>query len=186
MNTKRMLLIIILISLSFSAISKNKVIDFKLYKSLKSNEGLVVLVIDINFRISKISVGKEGKIFPVYSFKKLKPGTQMRIIKLKEGAYFWKEGIGRTGNTTYTFDIDKERTSFTVKAGKLNYPGTLQFRGWKEGDDVVFSHNMLNNSSIIAEELDKNYDEIIKKYSLIYSGLKPDPFLEFNDQLDNN
>jgi len=74
---KKILTLLLLTALT-STLAKNKIIDFNQKKGLKADEGIVVLIIDINFRISKISLGKSGKIFPVYSMKKLRPGTQMR------------------------------------------------------------------------------------------------------------
>lgn len=181
------LIVIALLTTQTIAFSKNKIIDFKQKKGLKSDEGLVVLILDINFRIAKISVGKVGNVFPVYSMKKPKTGTQMKIIKLKAGKYYWKEGIGRSGNTTYNFEIDKRKTSFEVKAGKLNYPGTLEFKGWlNSNDDVVFNYNMLNNSTVLLVELKKNFQSLLDKYPLVYSGENPDPFLEYNRNLDQN
>jgi len=183
---KKILTLLLLTALT-STLAKNKIIDFNQKKGLKADEGIVVLIIDINFRISKISLGKSGKIFPVYSMKKLRPGTQMKIIKLKEGKYHWKEGTGRTGTTTYSFEIDEEPTSFVVEAGKTNYPGYLEFRGWlNNNNDVTYSYNMINNSLKVFEFMKANYSSLIEKYPLVYSGDTPDPFLEYNEQLDQD
>jgi hypothetical protein len=179
------ILTILLILFISNSLAKDKTIDFKQKKGLKSDEGLVVLIIDINFRIAKISLGKEGKVFPVYSLKKLRPGSQMKIIKLPVGKYYWKEGRGYSANTIHTFEIGKELTSFEVKAGKLNYPGTLEFRGWlNERNDVVYQFNMLNNSTTVFTSLKEKYPKLLSKYPLTYSGKNPDPFLEFNEKLD--
>ena len=184
MNLRKIFIFVLLITTSSAVFSKDKIIDFKQKKPLKDNEGLVVLVIDINFRISKVSLGKEGKIFPVYSFKKLIPGTQMKIIKLKTGKYFWKESTGYSNGTTYTYKFDRERTSFEVKAGKINYPGTLQFRAWSENNQFYAAHNVINNSSLIAKELEEKYKSLIAKYPLVYAGNNPDPFLEYSNELN--
>ncbi len=168
-----------------SSLAKDKVIDFKQKKGLKANEGLVVLIIDINFRIAKISLGKKGKTFPIYSMKKLRPGSQMKIIKLPEGKYYWKEGRGYSGNTIHTFNIEQNLTLFEVKAGKLNYPGTLEFRGWlNERNKVVYNYNVINNSTQVLAYISENFPKLLDKYPMMYAGENPDPFLEFNQELD--
>ncbi len=183
---KKIMTILLLLFIG-NALSKEKIIDFKQKKGLKPNEGLVVILIDINFRIAKISLGKPGKVFPVYSMKKLRPGAQMKIIKLPAGKYYWKEGRGYSGNTTYTFEIEEELTVFEVKAGKLNYPGTLDFNGWRnKRDDIVYSYNMINNSTNIFLYIKEKFPSLIEKYPLVYSGKNPDPFLEFNNELDKD
>ncbi len=178
------ILLLIFINSSFA---KEKIIDFKQKKGLKPNEGLVVLIIDINFRIAKISLGKPGKVFPVYSMKKLRPGSQMKIIKLPAGKHYWKEGRGYSSNTIHSFEIEEDLTMFDVKAGKLNYPGTLEFRGWlNERDDVVYSYNMINNSTNVFLYLKEKFPSLLEKYPLVYSGENPDPFLEFNNEIEEN
>ncbi len=175
----------LILLLANSAFSKGKIIDFKQKKGLKSDEGLVVLIIDINFRIAKISLGKKGKTFPVYSLKKLRPGSQMKIIKLPVGKYYWKEGRGYSANTIHTFNIDEELTLFEVKAGKLNYPGTLEFRGWlNERNDIVYNYNIINNSTQVLAYIKEKFPDLIEKYPLVYAGENPDPFLEFDQELD--
>jgi hypothetical protein len=176
------------ILLANSAFSKDKIIDFKQKKGLKADEGLVLLMVDVNFRLGKVSLSKEGKLFPIYSFKKLRPGVQTKIIKLKIGKYYWKEGLGYSGKYKYTLDIDKELSLFEVKAGKINYPGTLILKAENDtsrNNSIFYSYNMINNSSAISSALENKYSDLLKKYPLVYSGKSPDPFLELKDELED-
>ena len=174
----------LILLLANSAFSKDKIIDFKQKKGLKADEGLVILMINSNFRVSKVSLAKPGKIFPVYSMKKIYPGNQMKIIKLKAGTYFWKDETGHSGNTTYTLKMDKDITSFSVKPGKLNYPGTLHIKAWAGSNGLYGEHNMQNASTSILAYIKEKYPSLLEKYPLVYSGNNPDPFLEFNKELN--
>ncbi len=181
------LIIFTLLLFSYNSFAKNEVIDFKKNKPLKPDEGLVVLMIDINFRLGKVSLFKEGKIFPVYAIKKLRPGVQTKIIKLPAGKYYWKEGLGYSGKYKYTLDMDKELTSFEVKKGKLNYPGTLVMtasNNENEANSIFYSFNMINKSSLVLNELKKDFHDILEKYPMVYSGLNPDPYLEYENEID--
>lgn len=182
---KLYLTIILLVVSAFSEAKKDEVIDFKVNKGLKDDEGLAILVLDINFRIAKVSLAKEGKLFPVYSLKKPKQGKSIRIIKLKAGKYYWKEGVGYSDKYIYNFEMKKEDTIFEVKAGKMNYPGSLEFRGWREKGEIVFQYNLVNNSTQILDELTTQFESLVAKYPLIYSGSNPDPFLEYQENLKN-
>lgn len=131
-------------------------------------------------------MGKSNKFFPVFSFKKPRPGIQTKIIKLKEGEYFWKEGIGYSGNTQYVLEMDPELSKFTVKSGKINYPGMLTVKGYEHNGQYYSHYNMTNNTSDLLIDLKKRYPSLLEKYELEYSGKIKDPFLELNREIEKD
>lgn len=140
-------------------------------------EGLVIIVIDTDSRLSDIRFRQEGRLIHSAVIDSAPPGATPKLYVLPAGEYEWARLTSRYG-LRYAF-IDKPGTRFKVEAGTLNYPGDLIVRGiLSEAPRLQFS----NRSVQAMDWLDSNYPGLGERLAFRYAGIYPDAFPAFYRQ----
>lgn len=141
---------------------------------LGPGDGLVVIVIDTDSRLSDIRFRKEGRVIHSAAIEEAPAGGTPKLYVLPAGEYEWDRLTSRYG-LRYVF-LDKPGNRFKVEAGTLNYPGDLIVRGiLSDAPSLLFS----NRSVQAMDWLDSNYPGLGERLPFRYAGIYQDAFPAF-------
>jgi hypothetical protein len=140
---------------------------------LRPGEGLLVLDLDTDVRISRLACSGVTAAYDV------PPGEHLVLLAIDAGSYRWNwVTFGLDGVLRLDFRR-KEPWSFRVEAGRISYPGQLVFRG---AALLWTAHRLearnINRSAMAFERLRKLYPELLARHPIRYTGRRRDDFLE--------
>jgi hypothetical protein len=148
---------------------------------LRSSEGYVLVSYAGNFPPVYLSVATRS-VFP-YSedLGEFKTNVGYRLIVLEKGEYKFSR-LKLTKKAGYYYLRDNEY-DFEVKAGQINYSGQLNFE-YLRSNSITTS--VVNRITPAYQWLTANHPELASKYSLRYTGLGSDNFMDFyNDEKES-
>lgn len=141
---------------------------------LDVDEGLLVVGVDTDTAIEALRIQRRGR--PSASLiRHIEPGATLHLYSLPAGDYYFDHlSMGSQGYWQYQLDDDPE-FAFTVRAGRINYPGDLVFR--EEG--FMRAQLRLSNRGLRAIDWLDATHPALRDRPFAYSGLYPDPFPAF-------
>jgi len=145
--------------------------------TLAADEGLLVVGVDSNMPLARVRLRKDGAIFGGGNLLDLPEGRSLHLYVLPAGRYEWSE-LHPFSFFKYTLGHEPE-FEFTVEAGKINYPGDLQFRARTVHDSLF---HISNRGLGVIDWLDKEHPALAARFELGYVGHYPDPFPGFYRQ----
>ena len=158
--------------------------------SLAEDQGLLIVQIDTNSSIQRISAGAS-----VVS-ENLPKGRHIWIASLPSGRYAWSEvriefqGIRQIYRPGQFKRLNEHEFEFDVVAGQINYPGELMirtdpgsyhfdvYRG-RAGYFWDISIRNRNHSAMAIRSLMKSHAMLLDEYPVRYAGSSGDGFLDF-------
>ena len=158
--------------------------------SLAENEGLLIVQIDTNSNVQRISAGAR-----VIS-ENLPKGQHIWIASLPAGRYAWSEvriefvGLRNSYRPGQFKGLNEHEFEFDVVAGQINYPGELVIR--TDPDSYHFevyrgrsgyywdiSIRNRNHSAMAIRSLLKSHSTLLDGYAVRYAGSSGDGFLDY-------
>ncbi|MBN7796637.1 hypothetical protein [Parahaliea mediterranea] len=145
--------------------------------SLAPGEGLVLIGVETNIDLLKLTVVGEENIF--LPWEELQKGDRYLLVELKAGEYRFSR-VSLT--STYYYSVHGSEFTFEVRPGTVNYVGDFRIRNanWF-GGTAYFS--LINQSSLALEFMEENFPQLMSATSLTYAGPGTDGFLEFAQSL---
>ena len=158
--------------------------------SLAEDEGLLIVQIDTNSSVARISAGAS-----VIS-ENLPKGRHIWIASLPAGRYAWSEvriefaGLRNSYRPGQFKRLNEHEFEFDVVAGQINYPGELVIRTDPDSFqfDVYRGHagyfwdisiRNRNHSAMAIRSLLKSHARLLDDYAVRYAGSSGDGFLAF-------
>lgn len=143
--------------------------------ALKPGEGLLLVSIDTDYEIASVRFRREGATFGGGVFRSLEKGRSTRLYAVPAGRYRWTRlTLFDTWSYTSGADVsDDADFGFEVRAGQVNYPGDLVYRGGAFGWSDL---RVANRALAVLDWLHTSHPAIPAAYEFAYSGRFPDPF----------
>ncbi len=141
---------------------------------LAPGEGILVVHIHLPYPVAKLSINQATAL------TNLPKGEHLRLLALKEGSYHWSKIVvpADSGDVSFTM-ANVELFQFHVKAGRINYPGELSFRGRSGKTSVDIAPSRRNRSAFVLDLLRERYPGLLGRYPPIYSGPYRDDYLDY-------
>ena len=142
---------------------------------LAPNEGILVLHIRTQVRLAAIQVAGAS---PQEVANDLPAGEHLWFLAAAPGEYRWRRIERDFGRVLYYWHVPAsyDEWSFTVEAGRINYPGVLEIEG-REGVPILEMRSF-NRSAIAHAELMRRYPLLLERFPMRYAGSRRDDFLD--------
>ena len=145
-------------------------------ENLAPDEGLVIVSYNADVPLYYVRVDRRDTVGGNIEFRPLRAGQYYRLVKAKAGSYVWDSASEDLGDAWREYGLRKFDLGFSVKAGTINYMGTLLIESRRSGYFSVAQNDRL---VIALHMLEDRYPELIGRYE-ITNGLFPDDrFTEF-------
>lgn len=142
---------------------------------LDANEALLVIGVDTDVDITSVRIVRNGANFDTSSLRELDKGSNAQLFAVPVGKYRWSSITLRRGNVRFEVRKDENYT-FEVRAGRINYPGDMVYRG----EDAWWGRLHFANRGLRAMDwLQARHPAIHRDYPFEYTGHYPDPFPAF-------
>ena len=128
---------------------------------LKSDEGLLALVVHTKKRIAAIHFAEDGEGADGFTYAQLQPGWNFQLFKLEADRYCittieWLYGAYHAAEAEMCIDIEP---------GKLAYPGHISFEvGGGRGVTVYFEPTVTRDYHDLKRRMQADYPEIAEKF----------------------
>lgn len=148
-------------------------------KPLAADEGWAVIAIDNGIGASSVVV--DGPRLRDDLARGLKPGMNLRVLRLRAGTYRWtRANLQGSWSSDRWYNIKRDaRFEFTIEPGVINYPGDLRMRG---GFGYATFHRT-NRALQTMMQLDKEHPGLRERFKWRSEVGAPDPFPAFAAQL---
>ena len=167
-------LLVLLLALAAPATAKVHAVAPGEVPVLEPGEGLLLLAVDTDLRLTVVNVNPEGSSSAIVKLGRTAPWYNTRLFVVPAGAYHWGQ-IDTTFNTRLTLK-DNPEYRFKVEAGKVTYPGDLVYR-WT---GLYWADIQLHNRSLRAMDwLETTHPALARQHGFAFSGHYPDPFPDF-------
>jgi hypothetical protein len=142
---------------------------------LAANEGILVLHIRTQVRLAAVEVAGAS---PQEVAGDVPAGEHLWFLAAARGNYRWRRIRRDFGRIFYYWHLpaSDDAWSFTVEAGKINYPGVLEIEG-REGV-ANLALRTFNRSAIAHAELTRRYPLLLERFPMRYAGSRRDDFLD--------
>jgi dipeptidyl aminopeptidase/acylaminoacyl peptidase len=174
MNRPARWLALVLLFAAYPALAKPHTVKPGEVPVLAADEGLLLLSVDTNLKLTQVEVSAIGKRYTAAKISNMKPGTTAQLFVVRAGDYRWS----RIDTSLYTrIDLDDDpKYRFHVEAGKITYAGDLFFRPL----GFLSANVQVRNRGLRAMDwLETKHPAIPRQLAFVYSGLYPDAFPEF-------
>lgn len=169
------LLFAIALSLALPAQAVMRKIDPGEIPKLAADEALLLIVVDTQADLEKVSIARNGINFDVRSMRSLDKGRNAQLFAVPVGRYRWSSVALRLSG----FRLDLRGSveyQFDVKPGRVNYPGDLLCRG-SLSSGIMFQ--MANRGLLAMDWLQAQHPALYRDHAFEYTGHYPDPFPGF-------
>lgn len=144
--------------------------------SLDEGEGLVVLHVDTDVEVRRLSGGTLGSVTFAES---LPVGESIWMARMAEGEYAWSHvEIEISEGRRFVYELGPGASyRFTVEAGKINYPGQLSVR--LSEDDATLRADRRDRSGYAIRWLRETHESLLARLPARYAGPTRHDFLEY-------
>lgn len=150
--------------------------------ALEDDEGYLVVAANIEGYIPRnLTLSGESIFQGGYLMEELTLGNNIRIIKMNAGIYHWSK---LKINKTYLFELEEDKYSLKVEAGKVNYAGHLIVNVYPQYGTADF--RFVNRASQVFDEMKDCCAELLEQKSLVFNGTGADPFIDYFSELTVN
>lgn len=151
-------------------------------RELEENTGYLFITIDTNTRFSRFAI--EGPTNILLKNPDYYEGKNYYLVPVQAGEYQIKQ-FGSTYGARYTFNDegDENLWGFSVRPGVISYVGELRVRQLRY---LSSTFELINNSSLALEYLEKKYPKILANRKLEYHGPGQDIFYNYVFEKNNN
>ncbi len=146
--------------------------------NLREDEGLAVVAVYSYASFQSLDMAKKDSLTKPLRIKLLQNKQYFKVIKLREGEYYWnrlKQFTSSDGSYRY-FDLSKSSYTFHVYKGKLSLAGVLILNPAYRGR---LSSDFFDRVTISMKLLGLEYPFLLKKYPLIDGYNENDTFVNF-------
>ncbi len=157
----------------FSLISLN--VQSNTLEPLDDDEGYLVVATNIDGYIPRnLTLSGESIFQGGYLMEELALGNNIRIIKMNSGVYHWSK---LKINKTYLFELEEDKYSLRVEAGKINYAGHLIVNVYPQHGTADF--RFVNRLSQVFDEINDCCESLLEQTPLVFNGTGVDPFVDY-------
>jgi hypothetical protein len=173
--------------------------DVKDYEgSLAPGDGVLVVAVDTMVPFSDLRLIRPNDTFSAIAARTLPKGRSVRFIEVPAGDYEWaKADLG--GYQRYYLALDrnkKQRYTFTVKPGVINYPG--DFVLMVDDSQVVWADayfygainsyyvRSIDRNAMLLDDLTPDQAKMVEHLGLVYTGPGTDDFETYYKALPSN
>jgi acetyl esterase/lipase len=171
----RILWLLLAIALSFvlPAQAVIRKIDPGAVPKLAADEALLLIVVDTETDLEKVSIARNGVNLDVRSMRSLDKGRTAQLFAVPVGRYRWSSvGLRISSGLRVDFRSDEEY-EFDVKPGRINYPGDLLHR---LSSALRRTIHVSNRGLLAMDWLQAQHPTLYRDYVFEYTGHYPDPF----------
>jgi dipeptidyl aminopeptidase/acylaminoacyl peptidase len=139
---------------------------------LAADEALLMIGVDTDTDLEKVSIARNGVNLDVRSIRSLEKGRSSQLFAVPVGRYRWSSVSMRVSGIRFNVSVDEEY-GFDVKSGRINYPGDLLYRklsAW----EIMF--HVSNRGLLAMDWLQTQHPALYRDYAFEYTGHYPDPF----------
>ena len=147
--------------------------------TLKPGDGVVVVALDTMVPFADLRLIRPQDAFAAIAARNLPKGRTVRFVEVPAGEYQWAEvNLGYYGYMHYFLTLDrneKQRYTFTVKPGVINYPGDLVIDVYENQADGFYIQQ-IDRNAMLLDDLTPDQAAMVDRLSLIYVGPGTDDF----------
>ncbi len=133
---------------------------------LAKNNGYLLLSVDSVVNLEQLNITGTKNVH--LGAEDLAKGKHYILVDLPAGDY---QISSAKLNHWWLIQLSEGFWNFTVRPGQISYVGELQLKG--------YSPELENRASMALQYLEKNHAELLKKFSVRYSGPGEDHYFEF-------
>jgi hypothetical protein len=165
--------------------------------TLAPGDGVLVVAVDTMVPFNDLRLTRPNDTFAAIAARDLPKGRSVRFIEVPAGDYQWaKVDLSSYGYENYYVALDrndKQRFTFTVKAGIINYPG--DFVLMVDPNKLVWSQSFLytavgryyiqliDRNAMLLDDLTPDQASMIERLGLVYTGPGTDDFQRYYNSL---
>ena len=168
--------------------------DVKDYQgTLAPGDGVLVVAVDTMVPFSDLRLIRTNDTFSAIAARTLPKGRSVRFIEVPAGDYEWaKVDLNTYGDQQYYLPLDrnkKQRYTFTVKPGVINYPGDFvlmvddsqvvwgdaYFYGYYGAIDSYYIR-LIDRNAMLMDDLTPDQAMMVEHLGLVYTGPGTDDF----------
>lgn len=164
---------------------------------LAPGDGVLVVAVDTMLPFSDLRLIRPNDTFAAIAASNLQTGRSVRFIEVPAGEYQWaKIDLNDNGYVHYYVALDqnkKERYTFTVKPGVINYPGDFVVtidenrKVWVkaylyQAINRYYIHQ-IDRTAMLLEDLSPDQATMVQRLGLVYTGPGNDDFLAYYNSL---
>lgn len=168
--------------------------------------GILVVSVDTMIPFSDLRLIRPDDTFAAIAARNLPLGRSLRFVELPAGDYSWaRVELGNDGYYEHYIALDKskkERYTFTVKPGVVNYPGDFVVQ-LDEGDLLklipaniagyqIFDYlsgfyiQLIDRNAMLLQDLKPEQKGMIAKLGMVYVGPGMDSFSDYYKSIAGN
>jgi hypothetical protein len=134
-----------------SNVSENTIVE--------TDDGIIVTRIRTNVTDSAIYINKKGESAPAYTWDPVRPGENIRVVKIRQGDYFFGKILHHDGY------VWSKCEHFTVNPGTIHYIGDLVVE-WKTDNNSILAYILtIDRETETMAEVKEQYPWLFEKYA---------------------
>jgi len=152
-------------------------VDPELPVDLSGDWGLLIVDVDTEVPLQLLQTAS-------FTIRDVEVGRQVWMARVRVGEYRWRAlevGSGRHSYLRFKLEDDEE-FRFNVEPGKINYPGQITVRRYRNGGGGdsrrLFIRNR-NHAGMSLKTLRKTHTSLLQMHPITYSGSSGDRFLDY-------
>jgi hypothetical protein len=147
---------------------------------LEPGDGVLVIAVNSDVWFQDLRFIRPHDAFAAIAARNLPKGRSLHFVELPAGDYQWVK-IDLSDNTyehrwVALDDDKKQRFTFTVKPGVMNYPGDFVVATANNGYNTRYYIQLIDRSAMLLSDLGPDQKTMLDNLGWVYSGPGTDDF----------